>query len=53
MLKDPKTTEALETFSIITTDPNEVVEPLHDRVAAKQRLTASPFRILLLDCPYF
>ena len=30
--KDPKTPELLETFSIITTDPNEVVEPLHNRM---------------------
>jgi putative SOS response-associated peptidase YedK len=30
--RDPKTPEPLETFSIITTDPNEVVEPLHNRM---------------------
>jgi putative SOS response-associated peptidase YedK len=30
--KDPKAQEYLETFSVITTDPNEVVEPLHDRM---------------------
>jgi putative SOS response-associated peptidase YedK len=30
--KDPKTREPLETFTIITTDPNELVAPLHDRM---------------------
>ncbi len=30
--KDPKTKEALDTFTIITTDPNEIVEPLHNRM---------------------
>ena len=29
--KDPQTHEWLETFSIITTDPNQVVAPLHNR----------------------
>ncbi len=28
----PKEGEVLETFTIITTDPNEVMEPLHDRM---------------------
>src|ERR1700734_3540219 len=30
--KDPKPPEPLETFTIITTDPNELVAPLHDRM---------------------
>jgi putative SOS response-associated peptidase YedK len=30
--KDPVTREWLETFSIITTDPNQVVAPLHNRM---------------------
>jgi putative SOS response-associated peptidase YedK len=30
--KDPTSHEWLETFSIITTDPNEVVAPLHNRM---------------------
>ena len=30
--KDPETREWLETFSIITTDPNQVVAPLHNRM---------------------
>jgi putative SOS response-associated peptidase YedK len=30
--KDPDTREWLETFSIITTDPNELVAPLHNRM---------------------
>jgi putative SOS response-associated peptidase YedK len=30
--KDPATRESLETFSIITTDPNQVVAPLHNRM---------------------
>ena len=30
--KDPATREWLETFSIITTDPNQVVAPLHNRM---------------------
>ena len=30
--RDPGTREALETFTIITTDPNELLEPLHDRM---------------------
>jgi putative SOS response-associated peptidase YedK len=30
--RDPKTKEVLETFTIITTDANELVEPLHDRM---------------------
>jgi putative SOS response-associated peptidase YedK len=30
--KDPQTHEWLETFSIITTDPNQVVAPLHNRM---------------------
>jgi putative SOS response-associated peptidase YedK len=30
--KDPHTREWLETFSIITTDPNHVVAPLHNRM---------------------
>jgi putative SOS response-associated peptidase YedK len=30
--KDPKTSEALETFTIITTEANEVVAPLHNRM---------------------
>lgn len=30
--EDSKTNERLETFSIITTVPNEVVEPIHDRM---------------------
>jgi len=35
--KDPKTPEPLETFSIITTDPNEVVEPLYNRMPVIRR----------------
>ena len=30
--RDPKTRDPLETFTIITTDPNELVEPLHNRM---------------------
>jgi putative SOS response-associated peptidase YedK len=30
--RDPDTNEWLETFSIITTEPNELVEPLHNRM---------------------
>lgn len=30
--RDPKTREPLETFTIITTDANELVEPMHDRM---------------------
>jgi putative SOS response-associated peptidase YedK len=30
----PKEREPLETFTIITTDPNELVEPMHDRMPA-------------------
>ncbi len=30
--RDPETREPLETFTLITTDPNEVVESLHDRM---------------------
>jgi len=30
--KDPASMEWLETFSIITTDPNQVVAPLHNRM---------------------
>jgi putative SOS response-associated peptidase YedK len=30
--KDPDTREWLETFSIITSDPNELVAPLHNRI---------------------
>jgi putative SOS response-associated peptidase YedK len=30
--RDPKTREPLETFTIITTDPNELLEPLHNRM---------------------
>jgi SOS response associated peptidase (SRAP) len=30
--RDPATKEPLETFTVITTDPNEVVEPLHNRM---------------------
>jgi putative SOS response-associated peptidase YedK len=30
--KDPQMHEWLETFSIITTDPNQVVAPLHNRM---------------------
>lgn len=30
--KDSRTKESLETFTIITTDPNELVEPLHNRM---------------------
>jgi putative SOS response-associated peptidase YedK len=30
--KDPPTGQWLETFSIITTDPNDVVAPLHNRM---------------------
>jgi putative SOS response-associated peptidase YedK len=30
--RDPATTEPLETFTVITTDPNEVIEPLHNRM---------------------
>jgi putative SOS response-associated peptidase YedK len=32
--RDPKTREALETFTIITTDPNELLEPMHNRMPA-------------------
>jgi putative SOS response-associated peptidase YedK len=30
--RDPATREPLETFTVITTDPNEVVEPMHNRM---------------------
>jgi putative SOS response-associated peptidase YedK len=30
--RDPATKERLETFTVITTDPNEVVEPMHNRM---------------------
>jgi putative SOS response-associated peptidase YedK len=30
--KDPATREGLETFTVITTDPNEVIEPMHNRM---------------------
>jgi putative SOS response-associated peptidase YedK len=30
--RDPKTKEVLETFSIITTDANELIAPLHERM---------------------
>jgi putative SOS response-associated peptidase YedK len=30
--RDPATRESLETFTVITTDPNELVEPLHNRM---------------------
>jgi putative SOS response-associated peptidase YedK len=30
--KDPKTHEWLRTFTILTTQPNELVAPLHDRM---------------------
>ena len=30
---DPEDVEPLETFTVLTTDPNEVVEPLHHRMA--------------------
>jgi putative SOS response-associated peptidase YedK len=30
--RDPATKEPLETFTVITTDPNELVEPLHNRM---------------------
>jgi putative SOS response-associated peptidase YedK len=30
--RDPGTKEPLETFTIITTDPNELIEPMHDRM---------------------
>jgi putative SOS response-associated peptidase YedK len=30
--RDPATREPLETFTVITTDPNELVQPLHDRM---------------------
>jgi putative SOS response-associated peptidase YedK len=30
--KDAATKERLETFTVITTDPNEMVEPLHNRM---------------------
>jgi putative SOS response-associated peptidase YedK len=30
--RDPQTKDELLTFSIITTDPDEIVEPLHDRM---------------------
>lgn len=29
---DPETGEIIETFAIITTEPNEIMEPLHDRM---------------------
>lgn len=32
--KDQKTGQALETFTIITTDPNELMEPFHNRMPA-------------------
>jgi putative SOS response-associated peptidase YedK len=50
--KDRKTNTELLTFTVITTDPNELVEPMHDRmpviIAAKDYdrwLKASPDRI--------
>lgn len=30
--KDPETNQWLRTFTILTTDPNEVMEPIHDRM---------------------
>jgi putative SOS response-associated peptidase YedK len=30
--RDPATKEPLETFTVITTDPNELLEPLHNRM---------------------
>jgi putative SOS response-associated peptidase YedK len=30
--RDPATKEPLETLTVITTDPNELVEPLHNRM---------------------
>jgi putative SOS response-associated peptidase YedK len=30
--RDPATREPLETFTVITTDPNELVEPMHNRM---------------------
>ena len=30
--RDPQTTDHLLTFSIVTTDPNEIVEPLHNQI---------------------
>jgi putative SOS response-associated peptidase YedK len=30
--RDPATREPLETFTVITTDPNELLQPLHDRM---------------------
>jgi putative SOS response-associated peptidase YedK len=30
--RDPATKEPLETFAVITTDPNELLQPLHDRM---------------------
>jgi putative SOS response-associated peptidase YedK len=30
--RDPATREPLETFTIITTDPNQLLEPLHNRM---------------------
>jgi len=30
--RDPATREPLETFTVITTDPNELLEPLHNRM---------------------
>lgn len=32
--KDPATGTVLETYTIVTTDPNELVQPLHDRMPA-------------------
>jgi putative SOS response-associated peptidase YedK len=30
--RDPATKEPLETFTVITTDPNELIEPMHNRM---------------------
>jgi putative SOS response-associated peptidase YedK len=42
--KDAATKERLETFTVITTDPNEMVEPLHNRMHA-----SCSGRIMTLD----
>ena len=31
-IRDPATKEPLETFTLITTDANELLEPIHDRM---------------------